>query len=33
MEELNDGLKIYSEEIRDVLLDPPLAILRRENTV
>lgn len=28
MEEINDGLKIYSEEVRDVLSDPPKAILR-----
>jgi hypothetical protein len=32
MEELNDGLKIYSEEVRDVLTDPPKAILRWGNT-
>lgn len=33
MEELNDGLKIYSEQVRDVLSDPPLAILRWGNTL
>ena len=33
MEELNDGLKIYSEEVRDVLSDPPKAILRWGNTM
>jgi multidrug efflux pump subunit AcrA (membrane-fusion protein) len=33
MEELNDGLKIYSEEVRDVLSDPPIAILRWGNTL
>jgi multidrug resistance efflux pump len=33
MEELNDGLKIYSEEVRDVLSDPPKAILRWGNTI
>jgi multidrug efflux pump subunit AcrA (membrane-fusion protein) len=33
MEELNDGLKIYSEEVRDVLSDPPMAILRWGNTL
>jgi len=33
MEELNDGLKIYSEEVRDVLSDPPAAILRWGNTI
>ena len=33
MEESNDGLKIYSEEIRDVLSDPPAAILRWGNTL
>jgi multidrug resistance efflux pump len=32
MEELNDGLKIYSEEVRDVLSDPPKAILKWGNT-
>ncbi|MNS71998.1 Hemolysin secretion protein D, chromosomal [compost metagenome] len=32
MGELNDGLKIYSEEVRDVLTDPPKAILRWGNT-
>ncbi|MEM0542468.1 hypothetical protein WFZ85_07555 [Flavobacterium sp. j3] len=33
MEELNDGLKIYSEEVRDVLSDPPKTILRWGNTI
>ncbi|NDP22750.1 MAG: HlyD family efflux transporter periplasmic adaptor subunit [Paludibacter sp.] len=33
MEELNDGLKIYSEEVRDVLSAPPKAILRWGNTI
>lgn len=33
MEEFNDGLKIYSEEVRDVLSDPPKAILRWGNTI
>ena len=33
MEELNDGLRIYSEEVRDVLSDPPKAILRWGNTI
>ena len=33
MEELNDGLKIYSEEVRDVLSDPPKAILRWGNSI
>lgn len=33
MEELNDGLKIYSEEVRDVLSDPPIAILRWGNSL
>ncbi|WP_413998073.1 HlyD family secretion protein [Flavobacterium sp. W1B] len=33
MEESNDGLKIYSEEVRDVLSDPPKAILRWGNTL
>ena len=33
MEELNDGLKIYSEEVRDVLSDPPQAILKWGNTI
>jgi multidrug resistance efflux pump len=32
MEELNDGLKIYSEEVRDVLSGPPKAILKWGNT-
>jgi multidrug resistance efflux pump len=31
--EINDGLKIYSEEVRDVLSDPPKAILRWGNTI
>ncbi len=33
MEEMNDGLKIYSEEVRDVLSDPPKTILRWGNTI
>jgi multidrug resistance efflux pump len=33
MEEVNDGLKIYSEEVRDVLSDPPKAILRWGNSI
>lgn len=33
MEELNDGLKIYSEEVRDVLSDPPTAIQKWGNTI
>jgi multidrug resistance efflux pump len=33
MEEINDGLKIYSEEVRDVLSDPPKAILQWGNTI
>jgi multidrug efflux pump subunit AcrA (membrane-fusion protein) len=33
MEELNDGLKIYSEEVRDVLSDPPKTILKWGNTI
>jgi multidrug efflux pump subunit AcrA (membrane-fusion protein) len=33
MEALNDGLKIYSEEVRDVLSDPPKTILRWGNTI
>ena len=33
MEEFNDGLKIYSEEVRDVLSAPPKAILRWGNTI
>jgi multidrug resistance efflux pump len=33
MEEFNDGLKIYSEEVRDVLSLPPKAILRWGNTI
>ena len=31
--EINDGLKIYSEEVRDVLSDPPKAILKWGNTI
>ncbi len=31
--DINDGLKIYSEEVRDVLSDPPKAILRWGNTI
>lgn len=33
MEEINDGLKIYSEEVRDVLSAPPKAILKWGNTI
>jgi len=33
MEALNDGLKIYSEEVRDVLSDPPKAIQKWGNTI
>jgi len=33
MEEVNDGLKIYSEEVRNVLSDPPKAILKWGNTI
>ncbi len=33
MEESNDGLKIYSEEVRDVLSDPPSSILKWGNTI
>ena len=33
MEELNDGLKIYSEEVRDVLSDPPKTIQKWGNTI
>lgn len=33
MEEINDGLKIYSEEVRDVLSDPPKTILKWGNTI
>lgn len=33
MEEVNDGLKIYSEEVRDVLSDPPQAIQKWGNTI
>lgn len=33
MEEINDGLKIYSEEVRDVLSDPPKSILKWGNTI
>jgi multidrug resistance efflux pump len=31
--EINDGLKIYSEEVREVLSDPPKSILRWGNTI
>jgi multidrug efflux pump subunit AcrA (membrane-fusion protein) len=31
--DFNDGLKIYSEEVRDILSDPPKAILRWGNTI
>ncbi|QBA20876.1 HlyD family efflux transporter periplasmic adaptor subunit [Chryseobacterium indologenes] len=33
MDEINDGLKIYSEEVRDILTDPPKTILRLGNTI
>ncbi|MCA1920003.1 MAG: HlyD family secretion protein [Flavobacterium piscis] len=33
MEELSDGLKIYSEEVRDVLSDPPSSILKWGNSL
>ena len=33
MEEIQDDLKIYSEEVRDVLSDPPQAILKWGNTI
>ncbi len=33
MEDLQDDLKIYSEEVRDVLSDPPKAILKWGNTI
>jgi multidrug efflux pump subunit AcrA (membrane-fusion protein) len=33
MEEINDGLKIYSEEVRDVLSDPPKTILKWGNAI
>lgn len=33
MEELQDDLKIYSEEVRDVLSDPPKAIFKWGNTI
>lgn len=33
MEEIKDGLKIYSEEVRDVLNDPPSSILRWGNSI
>lgn len=33
MEEVNDGLKIYSEEVQDVLSDPPQAIQKWGNTI
>ena len=33
MENINEGLKIYSEEVQDVLSDPPKAIYRWGNTI
>lgn len=33
MEELNDGLKTYSEEVRDILSEPPVSILKWGNTI
>lgn len=33
MEELNDGLKVYSEEVRDILSAPPKSIFRWGNTI
>jgi len=33
MEELNDGLKIYSEEVRDVLSAPPISIQKWGNAI
>lgn len=33
MDEINDGLKIYSEEVRDILTDPPKNILKWGNTI
>ncbi|PAM95747.1 HlyD family secretion protein [Flavobacterium sp. IR1] len=33
MEDIKDGLKIYSEEVRDVLSDPPKAIQKWGNTI
>ncbi|WP_017495793.1 HlyD family secretion protein [Flavobacterium sp. WG21] len=33
MEELKDGLKVYSEEVRDVLTNPPSSILRWGNSI
>src|SRR5688572_6145924 len=33
MDELNDETKIYSEEVRDILGDPPGAIFRWGNTI
>ena len=33
MEELQDDLKIYSEEVRDVLSAPPKAIFKWGNTI
>lgn len=33
MEEPSDGLKIYSEEVRDVLSDPPSSILKWGNSI
>jgi len=33
MEELKDGLKIYSEEVRDILSDLPTSIQKWGNTI
>ena len=33
MEEFQDELNIYSEEVRDVLSDPPKAIYKWGNTI
>lgn len=33
MEELNDGLKIYSEEVRDILSEPPKSIQKWGNSI
>ncbi|WP_374174606.1 HlyD family secretion protein [Flavobacterium tructae] len=33
MEEIKDGLKIYSEEVRDILSDPPKSIQKWGNTI
>lgn len=33
MKELNDGLKVYSEEVRDILSAPPKSIFRWGNTI